>query len=129
MNNTEGGKPPPATGLKHFLRSCKYSLRGLRAACRESAFRQELAFGAVLLPAAWLIPLDTLWSVLLTVCWLMLLTTELLNTAVEAVVDLVSPDYNELAGRAKDLGSVAVACAIIANLVAWTAAIITCFCQ
>jgi len=122
--NPQTGKPAPATGLAHFARAARYTWRGLKAACGESAFRQELAAGAILVPLAWLLPFPALTSALLTICWLGLLTTELLNTAIEAIVDMVSPGYHELAGRAKDLGSAAVACAIAANAVAWLVALL-----
>ncbi len=123
------GKPRPATGLPHLMRSCRYSWQGFCAACRESAFRQELACGVILVPAAWLLPFPMMVSVLLTICWLGLLVTELLNTAVEAVVDLASPGYHELAKRAKDLGSVAVTGAIVINGLAWLAALLDTFCR
>ena len=123
-SSPSGGKPAPATGLAHLLRATRYTWRGLKAACAESAFRQELASGVILVPLAWLLPFPALTSALLTICWLGLLTTELLNTAIEAIVDLVSPGYHELAGRAKDLGSAAVACAITANAVIWLTALL-----
>lgn len=122
--NTPSGKPAPATGLAHLFRAARYTWRGLKTACGESAFRQELASGVILVPLAWLLPFPALTSALLTICWLGLLTAELLNTAIEAIVDLVSPGYHELAGRAKDLGSAAVACAITANAVAWLTALL-----
>ncbi|MBO4344476.1 MAG: diacylglycerol kinase [Victivallales bacterium] len=121
------GKPPHATGIAHFIRSCKYSFNGFREGCKESAFRQELAFCIVVIPLAWLLPFPATHSAFLTVCYLFLLTTELLNTAVEAVVDLASPGYHELAKRAKDLASASVTCAITANAVAWLGCVIAYF--
>ena len=113
------GKPPHATGIAHFIRSCKYSFNGFREGCKEAAFRQELAFCIVVIPLAWLLPFPPMHSAILTICYLFLLTTELLNTGIEAVVDLASPGYHELAKRAKDLASAAVTCAITANIFAW----------
>ncbi|MCQ2396290.1 MAG: diacylglycerol kinase, partial [Lentisphaeria bacterium] len=73
------------------------------------AFRQELVIGVVAVALAWTLPgLDVFWGVLLTLCWLLLPTTEVLNTAIEDVVDLASPGIHPLAKRAKDLGSAAV---------------------
>ena len=117
------GKPAPATGFKHFVRSCCYTANGLREACKESAFRQELALGVVLLPLSWLLRFPPMVSVFLDSMWLFLLVTELLNTAIEAIVDLASPNYHELAKRSKDLASAAVCLAIVANVVAWAAAV------
>ncbi len=113
------GKPPPARGLAHLARSCRYSWQGFCAACKEAAFRQELACGVILVPLAWLLPIPVMHSVLLTIVWVGLLLTELLNTAIEAVIDLVSPGFHPLAGRAKDLASAAVTCAIVINALAW----------
>ena len=121
------GKPPRATGFAHLIRSCKYSFNGFKEGCKEAAFRQELAFCIVVIPLAWLLPFPSMHSAFLTICYLFLLTTELLNTAVEAVVDLASPNYHELAKRAKDLASAAVTCAITANAIAWLGCILAYF--
>jgi diacylglycerol kinase (ATP) len=118
------GKPAPATGLRHLLRSCGYTANGLREACREAAFRQELALGVIVLPLSWLLSFSPLVSLFLDSLWVFLLVTELLNTAIEAIVDLASPGYHELAKRSKDLASAAVGLAIAANLFAWLIACI-----
>jgi diacylglycerol kinase len=63
-------------------------------------------------------------AVLLNLLWLALLTVELLNSSLEAVVDLASPEYHPLAKRAKDLASAAVGIALLVYLIAWVAAIL-----
>ncbi len=113
-------------GLKHFCQACRYSADGLRYAVRETAFRQELVVGVVAVPLAWLLPFPAAMSLLLTMAWLGLLAVEILNTAIEAVVDLASPDRHPLAKQAKDLASAAVTIAITANILAWTTAICVC---
>ena len=113
-------------GLKHFFQACRYSADGLRDAVGEAAFRQELVFGAVAVPLAWFLPFPATMSLLLTLAWLGLLAVEILTTAVEAVVDLASPDRHPLAKQAKDLASAAVTIAIIANILAWITAIWPC---
>lgn len=120
----QNGKPAPASGIKHFIRSCGYSYNGFKEGFKESAFRQELFFLIIVVPLAWCLPFPPMHSAFLTVCYLFLLVTELLNTAVEAVVDMASPGYHELAKRAKDLASAAVTCAITANAVAWLGCVI-----
>jgi diacylglycerol kinase len=65
-------------------------------------------------------------SLLLTLAWLGLLVVEILNTAIEAVVDLASPERHPLAKQAKDLASAAVTIAIVANILAWATAIGQC---
>ena len=80
--------------------------------------------GVIMLPIIWFaLPLEILWKTFMTIIWLMLPTMEIINTAIEAVVDLVSPDFHPLAGQAKDLGSAGVFCAITANVFVWIAAI------
>lgn len=113
------------TGFKHLMNSTRYSMAGLAAAWHETAFRHELLAGLVLLPAAWLLPhLTLLWRVVLTLTWMSMPALELLNTAIEAVVDLVSPEHHPLAGKAKDLGSAAVFVAICGNCLVWGAALV-----
>lgn len=118
-NSEKIGKPPAAKGFKHLIRSCGYSAAGFKAACGEAAFRQELAFGVILVPLAWLAPISATQAIGLNICWLILLLTELLNTAIEAVVDMTSPNFHPLAKKAKDIASAAVTCAILINAVAW----------
>ena len=124
---SQEGKPAPATGFRHFMRSCCYTANGLREACKESAFRQELLLGVVLVPLSWLLHFPPMVSIFLDCLWLFLLVTELLNTAIEAIVDLASPGYHELAKRSKDLASAAVCLAIVANAIAWLAAVVVYF--
>jgi len=123
MSDTPTGKPPAAKGFRHLVRSCGYSYNGFREAFKEAAFRQELACGLILLPLAWILPAGVFISAFLNICWFFLLTTEILNTAVEAVVDMASPGFHPLAKRAKDLASAAVTCAIVSNALAWAAAV------
>ena len=96
-------------GLSHFLAAFGYSVQGLASAVRhESAFRLELLLGLVHYALVLLVPMSAVERLLLAVAWPLLLVTELLNSAVENVVDLASPEWHELAKRAKDTGSAAV---------------------
>lgn len=107
-------------GIRHIFRAFRFSMEGLAEMFHGTAFRQELFIGVVAIALAWTLPgLDVFWSVLLTLCWLLLPTTEVLNTAIEDVVDLASPGIHPLAKRAKDLGSAAVFLVCMGNLVAW----------
>ena len=111
-------------GLKRILRAAVYSAAGLsQAAKHEAAFRQELVLGLLLLPLSCFLPLGLLLKLFLNVVWLAVLAVELLNTAIEAVVDLVSPGYHPLAKQAKDLGSAAVFCLLLAWFAAWACAL------
>ncbi|AKU57700.1 diacylglycerol kinase [Vibrio parahaemolyticus] len=97
-----------------------YSIKGLKAAwTHEAAFRQELVLTLVLSISAFFLPVTTLERVLMISSLLLILIIELINSAVEAVVDRVSDDWHELSGRAKDIGSAAVFVALFLALFVW----------
>ena len=106
---TAGNPYKGVTGLRRVLRALGHSAAGLRAAfVGESAFRQETLLVAVLAPLApWLAP-TRLDAVLMIGSLLLVLVVELLNSALEAVVDRISYERHELSKRAKDMGSAAV---------------------
>ena len=105
---------PRDSGARRVWKATQYSWQGLKAAWQhESAFRQECMLGILLLPAAfWLAENWVEASVLIAVCFLVLII-ELLNSAIEAVVDRVGEEHHDLAGRAKDMGSAAVMLSLI----------------
>lgn len=108
------------SGLQRIWRAAFYSFEGFRSALKhEHAFRQELMLCAVLLPLAIWLPLVATERVLLIATLLIVLIVELLNSAIEAVVDRVSLDNHELSKRAKDLGSAAVMLSIINTVAVW----------
>jgi diacylglycerol kinase (ATP) len=113
------------TGIDRVLHAFGYSMQGLSAAIRfESAFRQEAALAVVLLPAAFWLGRNWIEVALLAGSVLLVMIVELLNSAIEAVVDRVSLDLHELAKRAKDYGSAAVLmsllwCGGVWGTVAW----------
>lgn len=109
------------TGIRHFYAAFRYSLSGLRMVLGESAFRQELLLGAINFAAVVWLPLPYSIRLLQVALWGIVLITELLNTAIESVVDLVSPSYHELAKRAKDLASAAVFVSLIVFFSSWGA--------
>jgi diacylglycerol kinase (ATP) len=111
---------PGATGFRRIVDATGYTLKGLKAAWRnESAFRQESMLAVVLAPLAFWLGRSALEIGFLIATLAFVLTTELLNSAIEAVVDRASPELNELAGRAKDMGSAAVFVSLVTVLVAW----------
>lgn len=100
---------PGKTGISRIIDAFGYSMKGMRSALRyESAFRQEAALFVVLLPAAIWLGRNGVEYILLIGSLLLVLIVELLNSAVEAVVDRIGDEHHELAGRAKDMGSAAV---------------------
>jgi len=109
-----------ATGLRRILNATRYSLEGLAAAARhEDAFRQELALVAVLVPLGLWLGANGVERALLAGSALLVLVVELLNSAVEAVVDRVSLEDHDLAKRAKDYGSAAVMVALASTALVW----------
>jgi diacylglycerol kinase (ATP) len=110
MNNPHKGR----TGLDRVQRAFGYSMQGMGAAMRtESAFRQEAALALVMLPTAFWLGRTWIEVALLAGSVLLVLIVELLNSAIEAVVDRVSFDLHELSKRAKDYGSAAVFFALL----------------
>jgi diacylglycerol kinase (ATP) len=111
---------PRDTGMRRVWRATVYSVQGLRAAWRhESAFRQECVLGLFLLPLAFVVAEN--WveaTVLIAVCFVVLII-ELLNSAIEAVVDRVGHEHHDLAGQAKDMGSAAVMLSLVMAVGTW----------
>lgn len=109
------------TGWTRLIRATGYSLNGLRAAFRsEAAFRQELAFAVVLVPMAFVVGQTPLEIALLLATLFLVLIVELINSAIEAIVDRIGPERSELSGRAKDIGSAAVMLSLILVVVVWS---------
>lgn len=111
---------PRHTGLTHLLHSTRYSLKGFAAAFRhEAAFRQEVALSALLLPLAMWLGQNVTQVLLLVGSCVLVLMVELLNSAIETVVDRIGPEHHELSGRAKDIGSAAVMLALAFAGLTW----------
>jgi diacylglycerol kinase (ATP) len=108
------------TGLQRLWNALRYSFQGLASAFRhEDAFRQECLLAAVLVPAAFLLPVGGGEKALMVAAVLLVLVVELLNSAVEAAVDRISLENHLLAKRAKDIGSAAVFLSLINVAVVW----------
>lgn len=108
------------SGLKRITSALGYSIDGLRAAWRhEHAFRQELMVVAPGIVVALLLPVSRLEKLALVAVLLLVLIVELLNSAVEAVVDRVSFERHPLSKNAKDLGSAAVLLACLLAAATW----------
>lgn len=108
-------------GLPRLLRAARVSLAGLGAAWRnEEAFRQEILLTLVLLPVGLWLGQTATHKALLAGSLFLVLIVELLNSAVEAAVDRIGTEENDLSRLAKDLGSAAVLLALINVGVVWT---------
>jgi len=122
--NNMNKKPAARTGFARIWAAFFYSLHGLWYAVRnESAFRQELCLFVVLLVILVFLPISTTFKSMLFFANSIVLVVELLNSAIESVVDLSSPEYNILAKRAKDLGSAAVFVSLVLAIVLWLVAL------
>ncbi|GAB4291633.1 MAG: diacylglycerol kinase [Thiohalomonadaceae bacterium] len=111
---------PDHKGLNHVVKAFGYSIQGLKAAVQyEEAFRLELLALIVLLPAALWLGGDGVERALLVGSLLLVLLVELINSAIEAVVDRVGVEHHTLAGRAKDIGSAAVFMALMNVAAVW----------
>lgn len=108
------------TGFKRIVNAAFFSIAGLKAAWRhEAAFRQECVLAIVLTPAGfWLGRNAVERSLLVGTVWLVLII-ELLNSAIEAVVDRVGTDHHALSGQAKDLGSAGVFVSLLLTALVW----------
>ena len=116
LENSHKGK----TGLRRIRNALLYSFAGFSAAFRyEDAFRQEVYLAVIMIPAAFFVPTDGNGKALLVASVLLVLIVELMNSAVEAVVDRISLDHHLLAKRAKDIGSAAVFMSLLNVVGVW----------
>jgi len=111
---------PNGTGLIRLLKATRCSMLGFKAAYKhESAFRQELWLCCLLLPVSLFIATSGVQLGLLIGSLLLILLVEVINSAIEAIVDRIGLELHELSGRAKDLGSTAVFLALCIFVVIW----------
>lgn len=108
------------TGIKRILKAFTYSFDGFVATFKsEAAFRQELCLCIFLTVIALVLPFSTMQTYLLLFSLLLILLMELINSAIEAIIDRISDDYHELSKKAKDIGSLIVLLAFINAFVIW----------
>jgi diacylglycerol kinase (ATP) len=108
-------KPARVTGPKHLIAAGLYSLAGAKRLWHETAFRIELFAAIIVLCGLAFLGATAKSIVIFVVLMFVLIAVEALNTAIECIVDHVSPSWSEFARDAKDLGSFAVLCLVLAN--------------
>ena len=114
------------TGLARLNNALRYSIQGIKTAWKsEAAFRQELCCCFVLIPLAIWVGETGLERALLVFVLLLVLVVELINSAVEAVVDRFGGEYHTLSCNANDTASAAVFVAIIAAIITWGVVLLT----
>lgn len=107
-------------GIKRLINAFGYSAKGLKACfMNEDAFRQECMMFSIILPVALFLPIETAQKALLCMSLFLVLLVELLNSAIEAVVDRIGLELHPLSGLAKDLGSAAVLITLLMTALVW----------
>jgi len=119
MTAENSGKPRN-TGFTRVIKATGYSIQGLKAAWKhEAAIRQEIVLLLIAVPVIALVDVSMLSKVVMLSGLVLLLVVELINSAIEAIVDRVGTEHHELSGRAKDIGSAAVMVTLLLNGVNW----------
>jgi len=112
-------------GIKRILLATKHSKNGLSWMLEnEAAFRQELLMLLVLVPVTFLVDISKYEQVALIISLIFIVFTEVVNTAIEAVVDRIGLEIHPLSGLAKDLGSAAVLISLVMAIIVWAAVLI-----
>ncbi len=114
--------PLLSRNIKHLLYAFRHSFWGLSAAFRsERAFRIEIFLSIFFIPLAFLIGDSIFEHLILLGSWFFVLLMELVNTAIETIVNRISRDHHPDSGKAKDIGSAIVFIASIQAVFVWGA--------
>ncbi|AJJ61401.1 diacylglycerol kinase [Yersinia aldovae] len=109
-----------STGLTRIYKAAGYSVKGLMAAWKnEAAFRQEIVTAIAAIILAFWLDVSAIARILLISSVILVIIIEVINSAIEAIVDRIGSEFHELSGRAKDMGSAAVFLAIGLALFVW----------
>lgn len=115
---------PGKKGLDRLVAATVNSMAGLKAAWRnEEAFRMEAGLALAFVPLAFVVDQSLAHRITLLIACALVILAELLNTAIETIVDRISTERNPLSGQAKDLGSAAVFVTLMLFLLAWVPSI------
>ena len=103
-----------------IFNNSKYAIEGLIHAVKtETSFKIELAFALLFFPLIYFLPFELIYKLVLIVTFVIILITELVNSAIENVVDLVTMEKHPLAKSAKDIGATAVLFSLLLHLSCW----------
>ena len=112
--------PRHQSGWRRIKNALHFSLEGLRACYTgEEAFRQEVWLALFLIPFSMVLPISALSTALLIASVLLVMIVEILNSAVETIVDRISKDHHLLSKKAKDMGSAAVFLSLVNLIIVW----------
>ncbi|MBW9265665.1 MAG: diacylglycerol kinase [Candidatus Thiodiazotropha sp. (ex. Lucinisca nassula)] len=113
-------KPQQNVGIRRLANALGWSMKGLTATFEhEEAFRQEVYLLILLVPLGFWLGNDGVERALLVAPLLIVLIVELINSAIESVVDRISDEKHKLSGRAKDQGSAAVLISLLLVVLCW----------
>lgn len=113
------------TGITRVFKAFRYSLEGIASTLKhEAAFRQEAILACILIPASFFLNVPLVQHLILVLSIFLVLMMELINSAIEAVVDDISLRNRPLAKRAKDIGSAAVFISLLNCFICWVSVIV-----
>ncbi len=130
VEKTSPETPPPAApdaqtptkrrDFRNFIASIHYSIDGFREALRhEPSFREDLLFAVALIPFAIILPVNAVSTALMIASLFLIIIVELLNSAIEWIIDYLRPEKHPLAKRIKDMASAAVFLSYLNCLAIW----------
>ncbi len=109
-----------AKGFSRIVSAYRFSMQGLKSCYQsEDAFRQEVWLSIILIPSVFWLSDSPIEQVLLILPVVLVLIVEVLNSAIESVVDRIGDEYHVLSGVAKDMGSAAVWLSLMLVVVTW----------
>ena len=108
----------------HLISATRYTMAGIKVTLKETAFRQEIFFGVIHYAGIYFVNATFSVKLILAILWPLILSAELINSAVEQVVNHISPEWNEFAKYAKDMCSAAVGILIFTTICIWCAVLI-----
>jgi diacylglycerol kinase (ATP) len=111
------------SGFSRMWHALGYSVEGLCAGWKETAFRQEVMAAIFLLPLAFWIGRNWVETSLLAGSVILVMIVELLNTGIETAIDRIGPEWHDLSKRAKDMGSAAVLLSLLLCIGTWGGAL------
>ena len=103
-----------------LFKNASYAIDGLIHAIKtETSFKIEIVIAIILLPTIYFLPFLLIYKLVLLITYFIIMIAELLNSAVENVVDLVTTEIHPLAKSAKDIGATAVFFSVILHILCW----------
>ena len=115
----------PYTGISRIIHAFQYSFDGLVAVFKsESAFRQDILLCLIAIILQFFIDVPALHRLLMILSLVFIIIAELINTAIETIIDRISPEQNKLSKKAKDIGSAIVMLTIVSVIILWVTLIL-----